>query len=242
MRILTSHPAFKFSDAFSENELKFIYLLQNDDDIEWLVTNARIRSGIPAIGFNPDATLDEYRKTNALSKINPERISEEALDLLKVYGNLPLSWVRTFIYILLFGLAAPPDHVTYPPIAVQESNGSLTITIKERISVREIKRYLDSYNNLSKCLAKLPELPRLKKDFERLKLDRKILDLYATGMTYKEVGESLDSSEVDFDTDSYVTVGVMGDRARKYVARHVDADLKEMFVRWAYREQGKNTN
>jgi hypothetical protein len=96
--------------------------------------------------------------------------------LVKTYKNLPDCWVNTFGYIINSGVALPsPTKITFRPIyyeSIEKLNEKgfgpakriIRITIEDKMSIKQICKFLNEEAGFKKALGELSEEPRINAD------------------------------------------------------------------------------
>lgn len=81
MKISISHPELKpqtNANRFTKDELKFIQLMEEDENLEEHLESARRRAHIPPGGFNMDIPLSIYTESGEFQKMDSNIVYEQA--------------------------------------------------------------------------------------------------------------------------------------------------------------------
>lgn len=239
MRILTSHPKLKLGGSWSKQEKEFISLLEEDEEFCELVRKFRNEAGVPEGGFDLDRPVFEYNKTDSFSKIDGSSLFNSSF-LLTTLLQLPSYWVYSFTGILLFGLAFPISEIKEPPIEIETINMEVTIHIREKISIKKLRNFLqeNSYSFI-KAVSNLSRTPKVSlKNFEYRK---KVQELRRQGMTINEITEKLvtEYGENKLPTPylAYETVGRYEQRFGEYLQKTLAKDWRRAFVMKVYQNR-----
>lgn len=223
-------------DKFSEHEYKFIQLLELDEEFEGEIKRLRDKWEIPTDGVERGTSIKWWKDTSPSSKYRYQTsIEDDAFTLTTLY-NKPKYWVTTFLSILLYNQATPPDRNSsqFQPIQIRKGN-NVTITIRENISLRNLKKFIgDNSKQLIDYLSSLPKNPRIK--IKNVEIKKTIVQLKRKKNSDKEIGGILDKkfgeNELPFSTD-YATVG----RKRMRFQKALNKKLKKDFDKAKKQEQ-----
>ena len=167
---------------FTKSDGNFLLLLEEDELLNPSLKRIRRLLNIPILGFN----IEDPTISNRLSTLKGKWLIlwKEVVNLLSMY-DLTLRWGVTFLSLILFDLAVPPDNsmekdIKPVEIVFDESSEKdnfwvpeLKIIIRKKMSKSQLKKFIDSHKNkLNILFSKLPDTPKLEsaKNIKRGKL------------------------------------------------------------------------
>ena len=227
-----------YEGIFSSKEKRYLRLLEDTDDFWHLVVTARKRVGIPSRGFSPKQITnnEEYEQLahNILGGNSGIELIRNAMMIRHIYG-IPKYWDYTFASIILMNIAVPPLKSNFPKFEihyschldnlrkelstkitrqVQMDTNKITITIRENMSIKDLKNYIDKNQAvLNKYLLFLPTNPnkmdRLGKQ-KNLSIKKEIRNYKKNGLSYSQIGNKLfkkygDKISFELDKDQLAT-------------------------------------
>lgn len=242
MKIALGHPIFGITSKFTDDQKKFLSLLETDEFFENAVRTFRKGYDIPQGGFNPLA-FSTYVRSPEFKKINNTNPSfvHKCFFFVWLY-NLPITWSTTFSFIVIFGTAIPPNMPDYQPIEIQTDPEGVKILIREQISkvkgrsIISIEKYLKEHREeLEKHLKVLPKEPKIGK--QNIDIHKRILELKKTivngkSMTDPEIMEELIKESDTFPfSPAYEVLTTERNRAQKYIKKVLAKDWDKALLR-----------
>lgn len=157
MKIATSHPKIRIKGSFTKKESKFIKILEADKEEEKTLEVHRELAAIPKKGFDLNKNPDSYKVDWSLVFLAANIYAEHFISRY----NLPNSWLKTSMNLLLFNVATTPDRSKFPPYKITKTKSQLTITINEGLSRRSLERVITK-EKVSELLSELPKIREIK--------------------------------------------------------------------------------
>lgn len=132
MKIKIGHPKIKTDNNFSENDKKFIKLLETDESLEKTLNSLRKSVRIPLEGINLNSK--KSIKNIPTTDESLSRLWKAARGLLWYY-NLPPRWENTAVSIILFNVATPPDKDIHSSVTFSSTKNKFNITDFSRFDI-----------------------------------------------------------------------------------------------------------
>ncbi len=174
MKIAVSHPKLHIEGSLTEQETKFLEILEEDKEGIETLKYFREKHGIPKDGFNLDKKPNYYEDVDSKLVLGVSRYWEH----LKLKYHLPDYWASTATNLFLFDIATPPDKTNKPPLEIRETESQLTIVVREALSKREFDKAIRK-QNIGELLFKLPKTPAI--GIEKLGFRKKLLKMKRSG-------------------------------------------------------------
>lgn len=155
-------------DKFTDDEYKYLQLLEEDEVFENYIFQARKLLDVPQEGYPQGYVIpDEKKKTRKLHAITV---------ILRGLYNLPRYWTIILSRIIYFGIASPYPREKLPHFYFESKNNTVSIHVSEKMSLRELKKRIDlNGTELTTLLKTLPGLPKIKT--ENILVKKRILEL-----------------------------------------------------------------
>ncbi len=208
---------------FTPDEYKFLQLLEEDSVFENLVLQARAVIGIPPEGFN----IKEGH--NLKDDATKRRIKLRKITIaIRGLYNLPPYWLIILSFIIYYNIAEAVDRKKLPHFYFEKAVNSVTIHIKENMSIRELKRQIDlNSDELKSLLQSLPGIPQIK--IENIKVKKRILELNKAGKRDAEIARIIEEEfgdNLSFSPEYYI-ISIL----RKRFEKSLDIILKKDVAR-----------
>jgi hypothetical protein len=233
MKIPISHPNLKpqtNANKFTKDELKFIQLMEEDDNLEEYLESARKRAHVPPGGFNMDTPLSKYTESGEFQKMDYNIVYEQAKMIhYALYSHLPEYWITTLVPLIMLNIALPPSRFKILPIEIEATNYELKIIIRRGITKKEITDFLtENKETLEKHLAKLPKHHMPKIRVSELELYKKIRQLKKEGYSDSKIADKLDEENQNgMPTElDHAEIGVYRNRFDNYLYKYLDYNLR----------------
>lgn len=227
MKINIYHPPINLKREFDPDDLKFLQILEEDTDLQSLLIRFREKAGLLKEGFDLNKSIVDYQKIGAIKKINFDKLIKSA-EILSCIWNLPPNWVITFISLLLFNIATPPEKFTYQPIEIIYRKSEILIRIREKTTRKRIKEFIDKNKRfVDKKLLSLPYTRHIK--IKNIDLMKKIYKLKTLGKTDKQI-----MNEPDVYPLSYEELAIYRKRYSQYLKKYLSKDWREAFIHLQY--------
>lgn len=215
---------------FTQDELKFLQLLEEDETFEKLIQIIRKVSNLP---LDPSTEKDDPKKANF------EYAMHGGYWLTKIYGPIPIYWFQIFGDIILSGIATPPNRKFLPaievltPEEVDNQGYAIAIVIRENLSIRQIKKFIEKSKVLKEELKHLPNLPNIA--LKDLDIKKRMLQLKREGKKDSEIASQLEEEYGDKLTFSpdYDIVSVLRNRFEKdkeKILKRMDYETLDVFL------------
>ncbi len=201
IKIVTEHPNLKnIPGTFTEDELKYIKILEEDENLERDLRSARERCNLPPEGCNIDKPISKYNRQEVFNKIDWNQLIYNSYRFSLMFGlptPLPEYWRQFFSNLILFNIALPMDKSQYLPVEIKANEKEVTIIIREKTSKRALKKYIDDSDTLDHLLTTLPVTPTIGISLKGLGIKKRIMELKEVGKTDREIGEILSEEYED---------------------------------------------
>lgn len=204
-------------DKFTKDEYKYLQLLEEDVVFESYIFQARMLLNVPKGGYPQDYVIpDEKKKTRKLHAITV---------ILRGLYNLPRYWTIILSRIIYFGIASPYPREKLPHFYFELKNNTVSIHVSEKMSLRELKKRIDSNGTeLSTLLKSLPGLPKIK--MENILVKKRILELKREKKKDAEIALILEQEygdELTFSPEYYI-VSIERKRFENSLKSMIDSD------------------
>lgn len=212
---------------FIEDDLKFVQLLELDDEFEAEIKKIRDKWEIPEEGMDQSEIIPPLKNIDDLPEYRDRNtVADDAYELVKLHRR-PRIWVRTFLSIILYGIAVPPARPA--SIMIVQTHRGFELILREKVSIREIKRFIDNNSELlNEFMSKLPTRQKIKA--KKIEIKKRIVQLRKEGKSYDTIGDKL-QGEFEEDTKfdfSYGGLGITKSRFQKLLDRELKKDEDEV--------------
>src|SRR3989304_756754 len=167
---------------FEQRDLQYIQLLETDKIFEALVKRARVECG-----------TDKKALSNYPSESIFLKAFTHAKQIIALYG-LPSSWLYSLSdFIVMRKFPSPHSSIFISGLSTNTKNGlanDLTITIKQKASWDELKRWIGSHKEtIKEHLEKLP--PKNSKMNSNFEIKYEVFRLYREGLKPSQIEHKL---------------------------------------------------
>ncbi len=194
---------------FSDDDRKWVELLEEDHFFDDFVTDLRKRAHIPQQGFS-----DPNEQRN-LSIDDKKTIFERVELILSVYKQNAIYWTSTITAIVLYGIATPPSNQKHPPIEIHGFYSEVHLIIREASSVEDVINFLKE--NRAVLTDAMTHVPKPK----RVKIDQ--VDIMKDVITHEKAGDK-PKAVAKFIEKEYEdkllftpTAKIIGDKKRRFM-------------------------
>lgn len=175
----------------NSQHLKYLQILEEDDDFGRFLKHHRKRLRLPIEGLplNKNSYKDVLERDNVFL----DNLVQSAHSFTIIY-DLPLAWIDTALFLILFDVAFSPNKTLYKPIKIVSEhhsyNNEVRLVIKEGVSVTALKKYIDKNSKeLNRMLSNLPKEQTVK--MENIEIKKFIRKKHLEGKKDSEIDDEI---------------------------------------------------